>query len=442
MSQNAGATESNKVITNTHSASAISCDELPTGTLSVEQAQQRILAPLTALSDSERCHLRDALGRVLAQDVVAGFAVPPHRNSSMDGYAFAYDHVSTEENSDTSTSTSTTLTVCGVSFAGKPYQGQVQRGECVRIMTGAVVPDDCDTVVMQENGSRDADQLRINSLPAQGANVRHPGDDMQRGDQVLSAGRKLNAADLGLLASLGISEVNVLRRPRVAFFSTGDELKSIGETLGAGDIYDSNRYALHAMLQQLDVEIIDIGVVRDTPQAVEKAFSSASQRADVLITSGGVSVGDADFVTATLEKLGEVNFWKMAMKPGKPLAHGKLGDCLFFGLPGNPVSVMATFLLFARPAILTLRGESVTALPEYRATCTEALRKAPGRKEYQRGICQQDTQGQWQVRSTGKQESHLLRSMSQANCFIVLERETGDLAAGSDVRIIPFAGLL
>lgn len=417
----------------TTNTNAISCDDLPPGMLSVEAAQQHILNPLQPLSGSERLNLREALGRVLTQEITAGCAVPPHRNSSMDGYAFQHKDVSGHGH---------TLTVCGVSFAGKPFSGEVRAGECVRIMTGAVVPDGCDTVVMQENTQREADYLTINSVPVHGDNVRHPGDDMQRGDRVLSAGRKLNAADIGLLASLGVSEVDVLRRPRVAFFSTGDELRGIGEPLGLGDIYDSNRYTLHAMLQQLDVEIIDMGVVRDTPQAVEQAFISASQRADVLLTSGGVSVGDADFITATLQKLGEVNFWKMAMKPGKPLAHGKLGDCLFFGLPGNPVSVMATFLLFARPAILTLRGENITALPEYPATCTEALRKAPGRKEYQRGICEQDAQGHWQVRSTGKQDSHLLRSMSQANCFIVLERETGDLAVGSAVQVIPFAGLL
>ncbi len=415
-------------------ASAANCDALPAGTLSVAQAQQRILAPLTPVAGSECLNLRAALGRILTHDVIANFAVPPHRNASMDGYAFAYDQAAA--------ALTPGLKVCGTSFAGRPLQGRVPAGACVRIMTGAVVPTDCDTVVMQENTQRAGELIRINSLPARGANVRHPGDDMQPGDTVLHAGRKLNAADLGLLAALGTSEVTVRRRPCVAFFSTGDELKSIGETLGSGDIYDSNRYTLHAMLQQLDVDIIDLGVVRDTAPAVEQAFYSASQRADVLITSGGVSVGDADFVTATLAKLGEVNFWKMAMKPGKPLAHGKLGDCLFFGLPGNPVSVMATFLLFARPAILTLRGEVVTTPPEYVATCTEALYKAVGRKEYQRGICQQDANGQWQVKSTGQQESHLLRSMSQANCFIVLERESANLAAGSTVSIMPFAGLL
>ncbi|MEZ5451148.1 MAG: molybdopterin molybdotransferase MoeA, partial [Thiolinea sp.] len=377
---------------------------------------------------------RAALGRILAAPVKAAFAVPPHRNSSMDGYAFAH----------TDGGQGAQLRIAGVSYAGKPFTGPLQRGECVRIMTGAVVPDGCDTVEMQENCRRDGEQLQLNTATRQGANIRHPGDDMQPGDVILETGRHLNAADLGLLAALGISEVDVLRRPRVAFFSTGDELKSIGETLEAGDIYDSNRYTLHAMLQVLDVEIIDMGVVRDTAAAVEQAFRSAARRADVLITSGGVSVGDADYVTATLEKLGQVSFWKMAMKPGKPLAHGRLGNCLFFGLPGNPVSVMATFLLFVRPAILRLRGEGPAALelPEWPALAAAPLKKEVGRKEYQRGISHQDAEGRWQVRSTGKQESHMLRSMSQANCFIVLERDSGDLPAGSPVKIIPFQGLL
>lgn len=422
----------NNHITGKPQMTAASCDIMPQDTLTVEQAQQRILEGLSAIKHTERASLQQALGRILVNDITARFNVPPHRNSAMDGYAFTWTETMGEQ----------PLKVAGISFAGKPYLQSVQAGECVRIMTGAVVPDGCDTVEMQENCRRDGDWLTLNSVPEPGAHIRHPGDDMPAGERVLAAGRKLNAADLGLLASLGISEVDVIRRPRVAFCSTGDELKSIGEPLGVGDIYDSNRYTLYGMLKQLDVAIIDMGVIRDTPEAVEQAFTSASQQADVLITSGGVSVGDADYVTATLKKLGEVNFWKMAMKPGKPLAHGRLGDCLFFGLPGNPVSVMATFLLFARPAILKLRGEPVPTLPEYTAIAVQALKKTAGRKEYQRGICTQDAQGHWQVTSTGIQESHLLLSMSQANCFIVLERETEHIAAGGTVKIIPFAGLL
>lgn len=420
-----------------------SCDNLPAGTLSVEQAQTAILEALSPVQTCERLAIRDVAGRVLAQTITARFDVPPHRNSAMDGYAFRHDDLPHHDS----------LTIIGKSFAGRPFAGTVNAGECVRIMTGAVVPDGADTVVMQENtqndtGSReDAAQLTILSAPTQGANIRHPGEDLQAGDTILTAGRKLNAADIGLLASLGMSEVNVLRRPRVAFFSTGDELKAIGEPLGVGDIYDSNRYTLHAMLQTLDVDIRDMGVIPDQPEAVEQAFLEARQLADVLITSGGVSVGDADHIQATLAKLGNVNFWKMAMKPGKPLAFGQLGSaerpCHFFGLPGNPVSVMATFLLFARPAILKLRGEQVTLPPEHAAICDNDLRKAPGRKDYQRGICHYDpTDGQWHVSSTGIQGSHMLRSMSQANCFIVLPQASGDVAAGSTVTILPFTGLL
>lgn len=408
------------------------CDLLPPGILSVEQAQTHILGSVTGLQASEAVTLWQAQGRILAQTVCAPLDVPPHRNSAMDGYALRHADLASDK----------PLQVVGASFAGRPFAGDVQPGECVRIMTGAVVPDGADSVVMQENVQRDGNSIRITSSLTCGENVRHPGEDMRTGDTVLDAGRKLNAADLGLLASLGISDVRVLRRPRVAFCSTGDELKSIGETLQPGDIYDSNRYTLYGLLQNLDVEIIDLGVVRDTPEAVEYAFQQAMQQADVFITSGGASVGEADYVTSTLERLGQVNFWKIAMKPGKPLAFGTLGECVFFGLPGNPVSVMVTFMLFVRPAILRLRGESLPTVPEYTALCTTPLKKVPGRTDYQRGICERDAHGQWQVRSTGGQGSHILRSMSQANCFIALPREAGNLEAGAAVTIIPFEGFL
>lgn len=410
----------------------ISCDTLPQGTLNVEQAQAHILASIPVLQASEHVTLWQAQGRILAETVSAPLDVPPHRNSAMDGYALRHADLTT----------TTPLNVIGTAFAGRPFAGAVQPGECVRIMTGAVVPDGTDSVVMQENVQRDGDTIRLTATLQAGENVRHPGEDMRTGDSVLQAGHKLNAADLGLLASLGIGEVSVLRRPRVAFCSTGDELKSIGETLQPGDIYDSNRYTLYGLLQKLDVEIIDLGVVKDTPEAVEHAFQQAMQLADILITSGGVSVGEADYVTATLLRLGQVNFWKIAMKPGKPLAFGTLGQGFFFGLPGNPVSVMATFLLFLRPAILRMRGESVPVVPEYPAICDTPLKKAAGRKDYQRGICQRDASGQWRVSSTGGQGSHILRSMSQANCFIVLPLEWSNVEAGTTVSIIPFEGLL
>lgn len=400
--------------------------------MSIEQAQMLILDAISALKEPQTVSLWEAQGRILAQTVAAPIDVPPHRNSAMDGYAVCHADVAGGKS----------LRVIGSSFAGRPFGGSVQAGECVRIMTGAVVPEGADTVVMQENIQRDGENIQISAIPDVGENVRHPGEDMCQGDTVLESGRKLNAADLGLLASLGIGEVTVLRLPRVAFCSTGDELRSIGDTLQVGEIYDSNRYTLFALLQKLDVEIIDLGVVKDTPEAVEKAFRQAMDKADVLITSGGVSVGEADYVTDALRRMGEVNFWKIAMKPGKPLAFGKLGKCCFFGLPGNPVSVMATFLLAARPAILKMRGEKLPLSPEYPAICENSLKKAPGRKDFQRGICQRDANGQWRVQTTGGQGSHILRSMSKANCFIALPLEWGDVEAGTTVTIMPFEGLM
>lgn len=409
-----------------------SCDTLPTGTLSVEQARTRILDSISVIQTTEPVSLWQASGRILAQAISAPLDVPPHRNSAMDGYALRHADLAA----------AVPLNVIGTAFAGRPFAGVANSGECVRIMTGAVVPEGTDSVVMQEHVQRNGDTIQLTHTLKCGENVRHPGEDMRTGDTVLVAGRKLNAADLGLIASLGIGEVTVLRRPRVAFCSTGDELKSIGETLQPGDIYDSNRYTLYGLLQKLDVEIIDLGTVRDTPEAVEHAFQQAMQCADVLITSGGVSVGEADYVTATLQRLGQVNFWKIAMKPGKPLAFGRLNSTLFFGLPGNPVAVMATFLLFIRPAILRMRSENIPTVPEYSAICDTPLKKVPGRKDYQRGICHQEADGQWRVSSTGGQGSHQLRSMSQANCFIALALEAGNSEAGSNVTIIPFDGLL
>lgn len=415
------------------SQAPISCDQLPQGTLTVEQAQQKILGSIQALTMTERVQLHQAQGRILAETVQSTIDVPPYNNSSMDGYA-----VNTEQLNEPPF----TLKVVGTSLAGHPYSGVLETGECIRIMTGAMIPEGANASIMQENVERKNDTIHFTEIPKPYSNVRFIGDDIKQGDIILEQGRSLNAADLGLLASLGLSEVNVLRRPRIAFFSTGDELQRVGYPLQAGQIYDSNRYTLRAMLQKLDVDIIDMGVIRDEPEAVEQAFTQAMQQADMLITSGGVSVGDADYVTQTLEKLGKVNFWKMAMKPGKPLAFGQLGSCLFFGLPGNPVSVMATFLLFVRPSILKLRGNHLPTIAEIPATTLEPLKKAIGRKDYQRGICHQDASGQWFVKATGKQESHMLRSMSQANCFIVLARESGDITANSPVKIIPFEGLL
>ena len=408
----------------------VTCDVLPETVLTVEQAQERILETIQAITETEQLELSQANGRLLAETIQAGFDVPPHRNSAMDGYAFAHE----------SLASTATLQQIGISWAGRPYLGSVSLGECVRIMTGACLPEGTDTVEMQENTQQQADQITLHTRPQCGEHVRYPGDDFKQGEIILETGRKLTAADLGLIASLGIPAVKVIRKPRIAFLSTGDELQTLGTPLAWGQIYDSNRYTLRALLQNLPVELIDLGIIPDQPQAVEQAFIQAQQQADLLISSGGVSVGEADFVTRSLQKLGEINFWKMAMKPGKPLAQGRLGNCLFFGLPGNPVSVMATFLLFVRPAILKLAGINVVQPRLHPALTLTSLKKVPGRKDFQRGIYTETAEG-YQVRSTGKQESHLLRSMSQANCFIVLERDSGDVEAGRQVNILLFESL-
>ena len=408
-----------------------SCDSLPSGTLSVEQAQERILQAIAPITTTETVALRDALGRILAQDITAPLNVPTFTNSAMDGYAIHHTDLARQP-----------LKVIGTAFAGKPFLGNINAGECVRIMTGAVVPAGADCIAIQENVQREGDFIQIRGDIALQEYLRFRGDDIKQGELLLAKNRRLNAADLGLLASQGIAQVPVLRRPKIAFCSTGDELKSLGEDLGLGDIYDSNRYTLYALLKKLDVEILDWGVIKDTREAVEAVFQQARHDADLVITSGGVSVGEADYIADTLERLGQVNFWKIAVKPGKPLAFGQVGNCHFFGLPGNPVSVMATFLLFVRPAILQLRGEAVTALPEYTAVCETPIKKEVGRKDYQRGICWLNEQHEWRVRTTGGQGSHILRSMSQANCFIPIPLESGNLAAGSKVKIIPFENLL
>jgi molybdopterin molybdotransferase len=410
------------------------CDDLPLGTLTVEEALEAIQQQVHAVRGVERIALRGGLDRVLAEPVTAPRDVPPHRNSAMDGYALRAD--------DLPDTGEVTLGVTGESFAGAPYAGTVKAGECVRIMTGAVVPEGADTVVMQEQVHRKNDQITLTTGHTRGQNIRHPGEDMKQGATVLEPGRLLNAADIGLLASMGFAEVSVLRKPRVVFFSTGDELKGIGEPLGEGDIYDSNRYTLHALLSRMNIEMIDQGVIPDDPEAVRRAFSNASELGDLVITSGGVSVGEADYVKQTLDELGEVGFWKIAMKPGKPLAFGRLGQAWFFGLPGNPVSTMATFALFVRPALQIMKGARVEKPLSLRARLVTDVKKTPGRKDYQRGILSQAENGQLSVSTTGLQESHVLSSMSKANCFIVLPRESGPVAAGAEVEVIPFMGIL
>jgi len=337
----------------------------------------------------------------------------------------------------------TTLNVIGTAFAGAPFHGAVKAGECVRIMTGGVVPPGADTIVMQEHVKAAQDRVTIGPGHKKGQNLRRAGEDLLVGQVALKRGLLLRPAEVGLISSLGIGEVTVYRRLRVAFFSTGDELVSIGTQPKEGQIFDSNRYTIHGMLTRLGCEVLDMGVVRDDPKLLEKAFHDAAAAADVVITSGGVSVGEADFVKDMLNKLGEVVFWKIAMKPGRPLAYGKIGGAHFFGLPGNPVSVMVTFYQFVRDALLKLSGrDPVPPLPTFKVPCVSSLKKAPGRTEFQRGVLERDAHETWRVRVTGEQGSGILRSMSEANCFIILPDTQGDVASGTLVEVQVLEGVV
>ena len=414
---------------------AASCDDdYDSESLSVGAARQRIIDSVQIVRGHEKVALRSALGRILSEDIKSPVDVPQGTNSAMDGYAIA--------GSDLPESGTRELQLIGTSWAGRPFDGSVHSGQCVRIFTGAIMPSGTDTVIMQERTQRHGETLVIDNSTRAGDNVRAAGEDIQQGATVLNAGTRLQPADLGLLASLGLAEISVNRRVRVAFFSTGDELRSLGETLEAGMIYDSNRYTLYGMLTRLGCEIIDMGVVKDTQEATHEAFNAAAECADVLITSGGVSVGEADYVKTTLEQLGHVAFWKVAMKPGRPLAYGNVGDATFFGLPGNPVSVMVTFYQFVQPALRQMMGENVTEPVTVHAVCQSKLRKKPGRFEYQRGVLSQDGNGQLVVHKTGAQGSGILTSMSHANCFILLPVEATTVEPGTTVDVQPFHGLI
>jgi molybdopterin molybdotransferase len=413
----------------------VSClDGYDPDALRADKAREAILACLSPVQETETVRTREALGRVLAQDVVPSINVPSHDNSAMDGYAVG--------SADFSSAVSI-LEQIGTALAGRPFGGNVGRGQCVRVMTGAVMPQGTDSVVVQEVVQRDDEnkKVRIPAGQKAGQNVRYAGEDLKVGTPVLKPGEWLRPAELGLIASLGIGEVRVKRRLRVAFFSTGDELASIGTPLEEGEVYDSNRYTLHGMLARLGVEITDLGVVRDDPALLEAAFKKAASMADAVVTTGGVSVGEADFVRALMAKLGEVLFWKIAMRPGRPMAFGKIGDAYLFGLPGNPVAVMVTFYQFVRDALLHLSGRTDDfSIPLLKAVSSQSIRKVPGRTEFQRGILFRDAD-EWKVRTTGQQGSGVLRSMSEANCFIVLEHERGKVEAGELVSVQIFEGL-
>jgi molybdopterin molybdotransferase len=408
--------------------------------LSVGKAQEFIQHLVQSLPTvaAEEIPLMQALGRIVAEDIISPIHVPAHDNSAMDGFAFDGKQLNLAP---------LKLHVVGTALAGKAWQGNVKTGECVKIMTGAVMPAGLDTVIAQElatvhtSGSESIVEIPAGILQA-GDNRRKAGEDLQRGLPALRVGSALSPAALGLLASLGMAKVKVNRQLRVAYFSTGDEVLSLGDAMREGAVYDSNRFTVFGLLTRMGCQVVDMGVVRDDPVLLEQAFSKASENADVIITSGGVSVGEADFTKAMMKKLGDVAFWKIAMRPGRPMAVGRLGKCILFGLPGNPVAVMVTFLAFVKPALLHLMGGTASTTPYLRAKSAVALRKKPGRTEYQRGFVCTLPDGTLQVEAAGNQGSGVLRSMVEANGLIVLHHHQSSVAAGDEVDVMMFEGVI
>ncbi len=396
-----------------------------------EIALADILAQIQPVAETEHLPIRDTLYKVAAEDVAAKQNVPGNTNSAMDGYACRFEDLSTSDEASS-------LKLVGTSAAGSPYQGELPSQTCIRILTGGVVPDEFDTVIMQEDCEIENGHIITRRSHRKGQHIRSAGEDIAAGETAIAKGQTIEMAQLGLLASIGCEKIQVRRTPKVAFFSTGDELRGVGESLGVGDVYDSNRYTLFALLEKNHVQPIDLGVVRDNLEDTIATLSKAAQQADVVVTTAGASVGDSDFVKSALESLGELRLWKVAMKPGRPLAFGSLKNCWFFGLPGNPVSVVVTFDKFVKPALRKLRGETPLKTLEIPARCASPIFKSPGRLEFQRGILFFDDDGQAIVESTGNQSSGVLTSMSKANCYIVLPLECGNLDAGTLVTVQPF----
>jgi molybdopterin molybdotransferase len=426
--------------------------------LSADQVLAFLSKLVTPVQDVIELPLFEALGRVLAEDVVSPFDVPPHDNSAMDGYALAGQQLVEDAALE--------LQVVGTALAGKAWQGNVASGQCVKIMTGAIMPQGLDTVVPQEFVAVQGDVITIPPrLLKPGDNRRLRGEDLMQGKPALQKGELLTPARLGLAASLGLKTLKTWRPLRVAYFSTGDEILSLGEAPREGAVYDSNRYTVFGMLTRLGCQVIDMGVVRDDPALLEAAFSQAATQADAIITSGGVSVGEADFTKAMMKKLGDVAFWRIAMRPGRPMAVGRIlavksasspvstgarsyennsnqNGAILFGLPGNPVAVMVTFLAFVRPALLQMMGASAAPAPLLKAHSLETIRKKPGRTEYQRGWVSTAPDGSLQVKTTGSQGSGVLRSMAEANGLMVLHHAQGNVAVGDSVDVLMFEGVI
>jgi molybdopterin molybdotransferase len=405
-------------------------DDYDPNAMSVEQARQFINQFLTPVFETETLPIHESLDRILANDIVSPCDVPNHNNSAMDGFAFKFEDVGRS------------LKVIGTAYAGRPFMGKLESGECIRIMTGAVIPSGADTVEMQERVNINGNEITLTQELKLGSNIRLAGEDLKNGHTVLVKGQKIHPAELGLLASLGIGEVPVYRKLKVAFFSTGDELVNVGSPLLEGQIYDSNRYTIFGMLKRLGININDLGNVPDDPVKLEKTLLNAAQSNDVVITSGGVSVGEADYMKALLSKLGQVLFWKINMKPGRPLAYGKVKEAHYFGLPGNPVSAMVTFYQFVQPALQALLGEKCKPIPLLSTKCSLPIKKMTGRMEFQRGILSQNTEGEWSVAPLPNQGSGVLNSMSLANCFIVLDETVGNCETGTMVKVQVLEGII
>jgi molybdopterin molybdotransferase len=408
----------------------VSCNQ--PGLMSINDAKTQISQLVTTVTDTESLMLQHALGRVLAEDVYSPINVPGFDNSAMDGYTFKVQDLIDLG----------TLTLVGKSFAGAAYDKALGKGECVRIMTGATIPAGADTVMMQENAVINGDKISFTAVPKKGNDLRLAGENIQQGSLVASKGKKVTAADIGLLSSLGGDVVKVYRKLKVAMFSTGDELMRAGEEYQGGKIYDGNRPAIIALLTKLNCEIIDFGIVPDDKEQLRNIVLQADEQADCVITSGGVSVGEADFIKDVLAELGQIDFWKIAIKPGKPLAFGRLPNSVFFGLPGNPVSAFVTFNQVAADAIRQMSGEQVIPAKMFPAVSAGQLRKQPGRVDYQRGRCYLSEAGQLVVESTGPQGSGVFSSFANSNCYIVLERERGRVEAGESVQIQLFDATL